>query len=460
MKDDPQEAKDRIKRLSFEARLELLCQAPVKDKLTLLELAEDRIRLVRALPKSELFFAVQELGREGAIELISRASLDQINFMVDLDCWKKDQIDLDKLREWIKTLLECSPRKLISWMQKADPELLIFFFQKHIKVVKPDNPSDPDDPAFKGLPRELYLTLDQQYFLEFIGPADMQNLIYQLLNLIFSIDYSFYFTIMEGVIWELGMELEEGAKHWRQARLEDAGFPPLEEALEIYQHLNPDRFAPQLHKKIYSCSEQDTPLKPSSPEGLIPFRSYLSSRTKDSFLLKSLDYLKSQPYFTILQQELITLFNKILLVEIEDFSQTEEIKRAFELGHNYLNIGLEYLAGGNIDRSRELLRDIRLQKLFQVGFNLVKKLQKQARQIRSELQKNPPSSDPEERALRLEAARVLTGLLKRHPLLYERESEEMGKAIYRPIENMKDLSSAQEKLAELARLYQPSSPKY
>jgi len=457
LKRDPEQAKQLIRQLPFQERLRLFCRIPAKDKLVMLELVEDRIKLVRSLPKQELFFAVQELGKESALELISRASYDQINFLLDLDCWRKDQIDVDRLKEWIKVLWECSPRKLLSWMQKVDLELLIFFFRTQIVVVKPDDPSNPDDPAFRGLPRELYFTLDNQYFIEFIGAADMQDLVYQILKQLFPLDYSLYFTIMEGVIWELNMSLEEEARHWRQARLEEAGFPPLDEALEIYQYMNPDSFNPQSYKKLYPVQEYES-LSEVDPSlgALIPFRSYLPARSQQSFLIRSLRHLQEEEAcFLPLQQELVVLLNKVMLVEITDFSQEKEIRRAFEIGHDYLNIGLEYLSRGNMEQARRWLKEIRLQSIFQLGYNLVRRLQKQARQLRSELRSIPLPLSPEGRWRRREVARLLVGLLRRHPELYIGKMEGVDKAHYRPLTSLEDLRRAEQRLAEAKELCRP-----
>ena len=460
MKDDPERARGLITSLSFQARLELMCQVSAKDKLDLVELAEDRIRIVRALPKQELFFAVQELGKEGAIELIARASLEQINFMLDLDCWKRGEIDLDKVREWIKTLRECSPRKLLTWLQKADPELIIYFFKRHIKVVKPDDPSNPDDPAFGGLPREFYFTLDNQYFIEFIGPAEAQELIYQVLDLIFPVDQHLYFTIMEGVIWELNMGLEEEARHWRQARLEDAGFPPLDEATAIYQYINPDTFNPQVHKKSLALSDyayKDVSV-PETTEAIISSRFYLSPIVKDSFFIESLANLQADPIFPLCQQELIVLFNKVLLVEVIDFSRMEEVRRAFELGHHYLNIGLEYICGNDLSKGKEILKEVRWQKIFQLGFSLIRQLQREAKKARSELQRVQPANDPADKAIRREIARALAGLLKKHPQMYQDKTDEIGRPVYLPLESLEELRQAEEKLGTIKKFLSQSVP--
>jgi hypothetical protein len=48
---------------------------------------------------------------------------------------------------------------------------------------------------------------------------------------------------MQGAIWELDSETELWAERWRTGRLQDIGFPPLDEALPIYAHLSSERLA-------------------------------------------------------------------------------------------------------------------------------------------------------------------------------------------------------------------------
>jgi Family of unknown function (DUF6178) len=70
--------------------------------------------------------------------------------------------------------------------------------------------------------------------------------------------------------------------------------------------------------------------------------------------------------------------NQVLVAQSVDFGDPEAVRLAVETTHNYLNLGLEHLAGGDLKAAIEHLRDTHLQLLFRLGVSLTIDLRKRA----------------------------------------------------------------------------------
>src|SRR6202042_1098436 len=82
-----------------------------------------------------------------------------------------------------------------------------------------------------------------------------------------------------------------------------------------------------------------------------------------------------------LRSEMATVSNQVLVARSVDFGDLEAVRVAIEMTHNYMNLGLEHLAGGDLKIAIEHLRDTHLQQLFRLGVSLTIDLRKRAETV-------------------------------------------------------------------------------
>jgi len=82
-----------------------------------------------------------------------------------------------------------------------------------------------------------------------------------------------------------------------------------------------------------------------------------------------------------LRSEMATVSNQVLVALSVDFGDLEAVRVAVEMTHNYLNLALEHLAGGDLRIAIEHLRDTHLQQLFRLGVSLTIDLRTRAQQM-------------------------------------------------------------------------------
>src|SRR5262249_54859611 len=86
-----------------------------------------------------------------------------------------------------------------------------------------------------------------------------------------------------------------------------------------------------------------------------------------------------------LRSEMAMGTNQVLVAGPVDFGDLEAVRLAVEMTHNYMNLGLEHLAGGDLKTAIGHLRDTHLQLLFRLGVSLTIDLRTRAQAVMERL---------------------------------------------------------------------------
>ena len=393
-----------------------------KDRMEAILSSDYPQEIFQSLPEEEAYFTIKEIGEQDALPLLSLMSPGQCQYLLDLELWKGYEIQLEKVERWLPLLLSCDEEAVGRWLRSFDIDTLLLILKKTIRI----HLEDSEEPTLAQNGRNAHFTLDGTYYIEFLNPS-LRNQIEQLLRILADSDLHLYWKVLNQVNWEIGAELEERALHFREARLEDKGFPPMEEALSLYQYLNSDRLKKMLEQKEIHLPEipEETPL-PSFPMVL---------KDQSLFFSLCLRELEGGPVFDRLKMELTYLANQVMVADQPERINFSTIQRSLMKVGSYLSIGLEILSEGNAQRAREWVEQIPLKFLFQVGFGASLELKWRAEKLwqngRFSEKGNPPpflGSPWEER---------IKGLLKKRPLFYD--EAEMGYREFRSLEEIRSL---------------------
>ncbi|MBS3919594.1 MAG: hypothetical protein KG012_12005 [Deltaproteobacteria bacterium] len=360
--EDPKEARKLFQSLSLQNQLELVLRSRGKERLHTLFLSEHPEELVQSLPEQEIFLTVKEIGEKDCLDLISLTTPEQFQYLLDLEFWKRDQIDPEKVLHWIETLLESGDKKVAQFIRTTDPEFVALILKKFIRVTTLEG---EQTEQMDSLP---LFTLDQFYFIGFKG-VKTREVFEPFLKTFSRIDSEGYRRLMEALISELESELEETGYRLRNSRLNDYGFPDFEEALDIYQFIQPE-----------SLLKREDAFKPIGPEPLRRESSiyYLTFHNEGPFFSAILSRIDDPQEQDRLKQEITSLCNKAIIAEAIDLSNLSGTERVIQKVYHYLNLGLQYLSGEDEKRALEILRFHPIQKLFQCGGSLTLLLRRRA----------------------------------------------------------------------------------
>ena len=317
-------------------------------------------RLVRSLPKTDIYQIFHELGQEESLEILHLAAPEQIRFVLDWELWHEWSISVDKTLEWIELLL-ADEDQAIDIISGLDQELLLVFLKKTIVV----GGGLGDIINSEDHQLEWDHTFDEMYYIRFVDNRQ-SDLLLRFIDLIYRLNHDLYRSLMQGVENELLSELEEQAGQFRRGRLEDEGFPALHEAAALYGRVSPEGFTPATDK-VSATTGADLP-------------PYPAIAGNGSTYLSRLFALADSP---ALRQEFHHLTNSAMVVDGVSPADHEKMAPVLERVGNYLTIALEFLSEGDADGAA-LLKGEHLKRLFSLGHSLLAQLQERAKRLSSD----------------------------------------------------------------------------
>jgi len=365
--EDPQEAKKVFQFLTLQNQLELILRSRGKERLQILFLSEHPEELVPSLPEQEIFLTIKEVGEKDCLELISLTTPEQCQYLLDIELWKRDQLDPEKVLHWMEILLESGEKKVIQFIQSADPEFVALILKKFLRVTTLEG------ELTERMDKIPPFTLDQYYFIDFKGLKG-REVFEPFIKTFYQVNSEGYRRLMEALICELESELEETGYRFRNSRLNDYGFPDVEEALDIYQFIRPE-----------SLLKREGAFKPKGAEPLQRESSiyYLTFHNEGPFFSAILSQIDDPQEQDRLKQEITSLCNKAIIAEAIDLSNLSGTERVIHKVYHYLNLGLQYLSGEEEEKGIDILRSLPIQKIFQCGLSLTLLLRRRASLILS-----------------------------------------------------------------------------
>ena len=136
--EDPKEVEKVFNSLPIKNQLDIVLQARGKERLHYLFLSENPEQLVEQLPELEVFLTLKEVGEKDSLDLISLTTPEQFQYLLDLDFWKRDQLDPEKILHWMEILLESSERKVTQFIHSTDSEFIALLLKKFLRITTLD----------------------------------------------------------------------------------------------------------------------------------------------------------------------------------------------------------------------------------------------------------------------------------------------------------------------------------
>jgi len=323
-------------------------------------LSEDNPReLIHGLPQEDFFWLVKKAGDNDCLTLLEMASLDQWQYLLDMELWRKDRLNPDKAFQWLERLKQADPGKLARWLFVEGEAFAYFYFFKSIQVVIKE-----EDEVFN--PDEDFITFDGVFYFRVLDKRSSET-IEDILRAMAEYDLDRYQAVLLGLAGVLPAEIEEDMYRMRNIRLAEHGFLPFDEALSIYTPLDAGTISaeePEEKAHIFT-DEIERSLVPVSPlyhAGGPNLLTEAFSRIIDNILLDRI------------RLEFAGLCNQILSADGIMADDLEVLIKTCRKAAGYLNLTLEKLCGEDLASAERLLRDHSLESVFRVGFGLALKL--------------------------------------------------------------------------------------
>jgi len=365
--DVDKKALERFEKLR-EKRLQILALPPKKAMETILEDPQS-VALVHSFAEQDFYFLIHDIGAGGSLPLLTLASNRQWEHIVDLEVWRRDQIDIESVSRWLSLLLQADPKRFIRWFVEEKLELIEFFLFKSIEVRVKEHDQDPSDFG------DDFFTLDDVYFIRILErpvAEDQHDLteeqrkkfITKLCEHLADYDHQLHQSVLLEATHVIPAESEEDCYHRRNVRLAEKGFLPFDEAIGIYQPIKPQDLAKQSPKFVS---------RPADRSSLVPVSHYpIRMLEEDNHFTVAMTAMDSREIQSQIQAEFVNLCNQIIVADHKKIRERKELREIVKKTCGYISIGLERLSEDKtaIDsrKSAKMITRYPLLQIFRIGY--------------------------------------------------------------------------------------------
>jgi hypothetical protein len=350
-------------------RLEAILARPPRERLDALVDQPDAPLLVPAIPPDAFAAMLLDVGLQDGDILLVHAADEQLVHLHDVTAWTGDELDIDRSIETLEVLRSAGDRVVLRWLRSVDDALLQALLGR-LAVVTSDDVPRPDklDELELGAPFSL-----DGLFAVWSREPQHEGFLRWLLTMLFDQHQELYLWLCHSLVWVLESEVEHEAFEHRVRRLVEHGFPPPDQAAEVFRPLAPERLAP-----VAVVDGHGAALTPND-ETLAVAVAELPTGT--GFLARCLERLAPAER-AVFQQALERLSKLVLAAELLDPGKPDHRQLALRRAGRTIGLALEHLAGGDVAGGAALLLERPAVELFRAGHTLLAELSRRAAALR------------------------------------------------------------------------------
>jgi hypothetical protein len=315
---------------------------------------------VQRLSYQDFFWLLNKVGVNDALSLLELASIDQWQYILDLELWKKDRFDISQASLWLDLLQQADCKQLVRWLFTEGEYFSHYHFYRTLELIIISNKDEISE-----LP-EGFFSLDGLYYIR-VKDLQYRESMENIIRTMAGEDINKYQALLLGLAGLLPAEVEEELYRLRNVRLAEQGFLPFEEAIAVYSPLEIDALKINEEPYLIDISKEDDigTLVPVIP---------LDQAGAQNFLMDILGGINDPLLLDRLRLEFAGLTNQILSADGLLEHDTEILRKAGIRSARIVNLALDKLSGRDPVSALELLKRHPLITLFRVGYGMVLKV--------------------------------------------------------------------------------------
>ncbi|MDH3284381.1 MAG: DUF6178 family protein, partial [Acidobacteriota bacterium] len=367
---------DRTRELA-ELRRDLL-HLPPADRVEAILSAPRPGELVRALPAQELYLTIADAGVDASLALLPLASRHQLDFLLDIGAWSGDELDVERLADWLAAFGEADPGLVARWLLEGDEPTVVLALSRLLRVYKLDESTSEDRwPPDRPVP-----TLDGVYFVEPDEEVSQGSLtaLWSGLARLRERSRPAYEALLEQVLWLVPAEQEEAVWTGRWSRLAERGFPEPDESLQVWA-AGPEADLGRRAEAARLLVERSGDRRFERPSPAAAGRALTQVRAETHPRLAAAVRHMSDDRVEQLAHDLIRLGNRYAVAGGGDLGEPATHAAGLATAASHVNLGLCELAGADDARLAVILSDRPLIDVCRLGVGAVEERARHARHL-------------------------------------------------------------------------------
>lgn len=333
--------------------------------------SSDPKAVVHAMEPIEAFYTFAQLEDDRKRALVRLLSSEQLDHLLDLDLWRGDRLDAERVMAWLELLWRAENEIAVEWMRRTESELVISILKLLCTVS--EGPMAAEDSLTERQDQLPPFSAEGKLYVRFVSERAAELLKGPLI-LLAGTDIEYYLSLLQDVMVMVASETEESAYVKRWTRIRDFGFVPPEEAYEIYSW--PQQVE---HEASSDDGEYDSIFEGDGDTQGTPTALALSAPR--GFLAAAIDPLEEAQRLE-LSRDVAVMGSRVMAADHLHFADIDAHRSALEKTLGYINIGLHDLARSDVGLARETLLRRGVANLFRGGYAKVAALGQRAFVVR------------------------------------------------------------------------------
>lgn len=341
--------------------------------------------LVQSFPEEDLFFLVHSIGLEDSIAILALATSEQWGYMLDVEIWDKDRVNLLETTKWLNLLLQADNKRTVRWLLNERLEFIENYLKNNIDIIIREENQDPSE-----FPDDFF-TFDDYFYVRILKTPDdavfegedaketgeeREEIVRHFIDTLVEFDIGLFQKVMLESASVISAVVEEEDFRMRNVRLAEKGFLPFDEALNIYSPTSVDN--------IISAKEKIIVSTPVEEESISVPATYISELNENNYFTTALSLIDDEPALEIMQIEFASLCNQIIAADQEKVKGRQALKGVVTKACGYVSLGLEVLINelGENTSVDSLIIKHPLKDIFRLGYGLVMELKWRAERFK------------------------------------------------------------------------------
>lgn len=325
-------------------------------------------KVLRRLRPDEFFQVINSIGLEDALGLLPYGSSEQRKAYMDIDAWSGWKFQPRRLDRIIEVAGEVSSDFALRMLDDLDPEIIALRLLSATSEILTS-----DEIEARGLPDLGVVTTPDGSFNLICHEPDDVDVVRRWLDLLFARDIYEALRILHAIRRETPAALEDDAFRFRDARLQDLGFPGAADRFSVYEPFD----VASLRKRLDEESETPRASRPANP----PLALALATVDRRLFAWVALEALADSPALPSFVSELLYLVNRVMGARTDDWFDSDAWTESAAHVLRWISVGLENLSGGDHDRAASLAMHASPSEMFRTGIQTIRPAHIQARGV-------------------------------------------------------------------------------
>ena len=324
------------------------------DELLSRETAEEAIKEIDPIV---MYRAIMAKGPSDCLDLLPYLSTEQVTRIFDYEAWRDDRLEPLRAINWLMLFNELGPTDMFDRLKDQEEEFQLALLGPMIELL--------DEEEFEKVPDHeqdqfVALPCHTLYYRVKTDDPRVQQFVQSLVGSGLESDLQYTYSLLSHAAYIPPSEQEDQLAQFRRARLEEDGFVSMEESARLFNRIDTQKL-----KKRW-CNDAST----TSTDVVKSANQNTDSVFFVRVLAKLAQDIGPDAAFN-LQQTMVHTANMICTATGTEAGEEAQMRDILYNMQSMVNLGLEWISGGDIDAAVELIQRVHPQELFRTGVSVV-----------------------------------------------------------------------------------------